>query len=152
MRCTRYCDQDIESLQDIHLLDAPSVDQRINLSLTTTVQQHQTALCSHQQVYSWGQHTDTRAHTQLAGQHLATDITDYCRCISHIPQSAAHRISELNLFLYLRISGVSLGGRVLTGFTFTTEPFRDGSDLRGSISLPSCPNPAGNSRGRPTHI
>lgn len=39
------------------------------------------------------------------------------------PQSAAHRISELNLFLYLRISGVSLGGRVLVGLTFTIEPF-----------------------------
>lgn len=39
------------------------------------------------------------------------------------PQSAAHRISELNLFLYLRISGVSLGGRVLVGLTFTIDPF-----------------------------
>ena len=39
------------------------------------------------------------------------------------PQSAAHRISELNLFLYLRISGVSLGGRVLVGLTFTMDPF-----------------------------
>lgn len=39
------------------------------------------------------------------------------------PQRAAHRISELNLFLYLRISGVSVGGRVLVGFTFTMEPF-----------------------------
>lgn len=39
------------------------------------------------------------------------------------PHSAAHRISELNLFLYLRISGVSLGGRVLVGLTFTIDPF-----------------------------
>ena len=61
----------------------------------------------------------------------------------HLPQSAAHRISELNLFLYLRISGVSLGGRVLTGLTLTTEPLRDGSDLRGSASRPSWPNAAG---------
>lgn len=39
------------------------------------------------------------------------------------PHRAAHRISELNLFLYLRISGVSLGGRVLVGLTFTIDPF-----------------------------
>lgn len=35
---------------------------------------------------------------------------------------------------------------MLTGLTLTTEPLRDGSDLKGSASLPSCPNAAG--RGR----
>lgn len=43
------------------------------------------------------------------------------------PQRAAQRISELKRFLYLRISGVSLWGRVLVGFTLTTEPFRASS-------------------------
>lgn len=32
---------------------------------------------------------------------------------------------------------------MLTGFTLTTEPLRDGSDLSGSTRRPSCPNPAG---------
>lgn len=32
---------------------------------------------------------------------------------------------------------------MLTGLTLTTEPLRDGSDLSGSASRPSCPNPAG---------
>lgn len=41
-----------------------------------------------------------------------------------LPQRAAQRISELNRFLYFRISGVSLWARVLVGFTLTTEPFR----------------------------
>ena len=59
-----------------------------------------------------------------------------------VPQRAAHRISELNLFLYLRISGVSLCGRVLTGFTLTTEPLRDGSALRASAKRASFPNAA----------
>lgn len=45
------------------------------------------------------------------------------------PQSAAHRISELKRFLYLRISGVSLCGRMLVGLTLTTEI------LRASLSL-----------------
>lgn len=35
------------------------------------------------------------------------------------PQSAAHRISELNLFLYLRISGVSLVASCEVGVTLT---------------------------------
>lgn len=59
----------------------------------------------------------------------------------HLPQRAAHRISELNLFLYLRISGVSLCGRVLVGFTLTTEPFRVGSCLMASGRIPSQENP-----------
>lgn len=50
-------------------------------------------------------HGHARMHTQL------------------LPQRAAQRISELNLFLYLRISGVSLTGRVLVGLTLTMEPF-----------------------------
>lgn len=40
-----------------------------------------------------------------------------------VPQSAAHRISELKRFLYLRISGVSLCGLMLVGLTLTTEIF-----------------------------
>ncbi len=56
--------------------------------------------------------------------------------VNYIPQRAAQRISELNLFLYLRISGVSLCGRVFTGFTFTTEPLRDGLSRRPSLLKP----------------
>ena len=66
---------------------------------------------------------------------------------SFLPQRAAHRISELNLFLYLRISGVSLCGRVLTGLTLTTEPFRDGSALSASASRASFAYPI-RSKGR----
>lgn len=46
-----------------------------------------------------------------------------------LPHRAAQRISELKRFLYLRISGVSLWGRMLVGLTFTTEI------LRASFSL-----------------
>lgn len=46
-----------------------------------------------------------------------------------LPQRAAHRISELKRFLYLRISGVSLWGLMLVGLTLTTEI------LRASFSL-----------------
>ena len=59
----------------------------------------------------------------------------------HLPHKAAHRISELNLFLYLRISGVSLWGRVLVGLTLTTEPLRVGSCLMASGLIPSQENP-----------
>lgn len=41
-----------------------------------------------------------------------------------VPHRAAHRISELKRFLYLRISGVSLWGLMLVGLTLTTEIFR----------------------------
>lgn len=58
-----------------------------------------------------------------------------------LPHNAAHRISELNLFLYLRISGVSLCGLVLVGFTLTTEPLRVGSCLMASGRIPSQENP-----------
>lgn len=61
--------------------------------------------------------------------------------VRHLPHKAAHRISELNLFLYLRISGVSLCGLVLVGFTLTTEPFRVGSCLMASGLIPSQENP-----------
>lgn len=37
---------------------------------------------------------------------------------------------------------------MLTGLTLTTEPLRDGSDLSGSASRPSCPNPAGGGGNR----
>jgi len=137
---TWYGDQDIEPLKDVHLLDAPSVDQGVDLTLTASVQQHQTALRPHQQVHSWQSRTQTQIKhpSEGAGQTWPVGILD-----ALLPQRAAHRISELNLFLYLRISGVSLGGRVLTGLTLTTEPLREGSDLSGSASRPSCPNAAG---------
>lgn len=61
--------------------------------------------------------------------------------VRYLPHKAAHRISELNLFLYLRISGVSLCGLVLVGFTLTTEPFRVGSCLMASDLIPSQENP-----------
>lgn len=49
-----------------------------------------------------------------------------------LPHRAAHRTSELNFFLYLRISGLSLCGRMLVGLTLTTEPFLAFSLLTGS--------------------
>lgn len=58
-----------------------------------------------------------------------------------LPHKAAHSISELNLFLYLRISGVSLCGRVFVGFTLTTDPFRVGSCLIASDLIASLENP-----------
>lgn len=67
--------------------------------------------------------------------------TDGSAAAGHLPHKAAHRISELNLFLYLRISGVSLCGLVLVGFTLTTEPFRVGSCLMASGLIPSQENP-----------
>lgn len=42
---------------------------------------------------------------------------------TNLPHRAAQSISELNRFLYFLISGVSLWGRMLVGFTFTTEIF-----------------------------
>lgn len=39
--------------------------------------------------------------------------------VKYSPQSAAHRISELNLFLYLRISGVSEDRSCPVGVTLT---------------------------------
>lgn len=68
-------------------------------------------------------------------------ITEGLEWPRHLPHKAAHRISELNLFLYLRISGVSLWGRVLVGLTLTTEPFRVGSCLMASGLIPSQENP-----------
>lgn len=58
-----------------------------------------------------------------------------------LPHKAAHSISELNLFLYFRISGVSLCGRVFVGFTLTTDPFRVGSCLIASDLIASLENP-----------
>lgn len=54
----------------------------------------------------------------------------------HSPQRAAHRISELNLFLYLRISGVSEPTSCDVGvtFTFTCDSRRVGPE-------PPAPNP-----------
>lgn len=51
------------------------------------------------------------------------------RCAQGLPHKAAQSISELKRFLYFRISGVSLWGRMLVGLTFTTEI------LRASFSL-----------------
>lgn len=50
---TWYGDQNVEPFQDIHLLEASSVDQGVNFPLTAAVQQHQTTFCSHQEVYSY---------------------------------------------------------------------------------------------------
>lgn len=49
-----------------------------------------------------------------------------------LPHKAAQRTSELNFFLYLRISGLSLCGRIFVGLTLTTEPFLAFSLLTGS--------------------
>lgn len=53
------------------------------------------------------------------------------------PHSPAQRTSVLNFFLYLRISGESLCGRMLVGLTLTTEPFLWFSLLIGSPLLPA---------------
>lgn len=47
----------------------------------------------------------------------------------NIPHSEAHKTSELNLFLYFLISGVSSKLLAVDGdtFTFTKDPFRPGS-------------------------
>lgn len=63
------------------------------------------------------------------------------------PQSAAHRISELKRFLYLRISGVSLCGRMLVGLTLTTEILRASFSLACSCLSSSLANMAGEGRG-----
>lgn len=55
-----------------------------------------------------------------------------CPRTPSLPHRAAHRTSELNFFLYLRISGLSLCGRILVGLTLTTEPFLAFSLLTGS--------------------
>jgi len=65
-----------------------------------------------------------------------------------LPHKAAHSISELNLFLYLRISGVSLCGRVLVGFTLTTDPFRVGSCLIASDLIASLENPSAKKKSK----
>lgn len=36
---------------------------------------------------------------------------------------------------------------MFTGLTLTTDPLREGSDLSGSTSRPSCPNAAGGNAG-----
>ncbi len=57
---TWYGDEQVEALQDVHLLESAGVDEGVNLALTTTVQQLQTILCAHQQVHTW-KHT----HAQM---------------------------------------------------------------------------------------
>ena len=47
---TRDGHQDVETFQDLHLLEAPTSDEVVHLPLTTTVQQHQPVLCPHQEV------------------------------------------------------------------------------------------------------
>lgn len=51
---TWYSNEQIEALQDIHLLEPAGVDEGVNLSLTTAVQQLQPILCAHQKVHTWG--------------------------------------------------------------------------------------------------
>lgn len=55
--------------------------------------------------------------------HVSHFVTVIILFRFHAPHSPAHRTSVLNFFLYLRISGVSLCGRMLVGLTLTTEPF-----------------------------
>lgn len=50
---TWYSDEQVEALQDVHLLEPAGVDEGVDLALTTTVQQLQTILCAHQQVHTW---------------------------------------------------------------------------------------------------
>lgn len=51
---TWYGDEQVEALQDVHLLEPAGVDEGVHLALTTTVQQLQTVLRAHQQVHTWG--------------------------------------------------------------------------------------------------
>lgn len=69
---TRYGDEQVEALQDVHLLEPAGVDEGVNLALTTTVQQLQTVLCAHQQVHTW-EHT----YTNKKLFHLAENDSSY---------------------------------------------------------------------------
>lgn len=55
---TWYGDEQVEPLQDVHLLEPSGVDEGVNLALTAAIQEFQTILCAHQQVHTWG-HTCT---------------------------------------------------------------------------------------------
>lgn len=50
---TWYGDEDVESLQHVHLLETSSVDERVNFALTAAIQKHQPALGAHQQIHPW---------------------------------------------------------------------------------------------------
>jgi len=56
----------------------------------------------------------------------------HAQTLLSLPHKAAQMTSELNFFLYLRISGLSLCGRIFVGLTLTTEPFLAFSLLTGS--------------------
>lgn len=63
---------------------------------------------------------------------LPPSLHTHAQVLLSLPHKAAQRTSELNFFLYLRISGLSLCGRILVGLTLTTEPFLAFSLLTGS--------------------
>lgn len=63
---------------------------------------------------------------------LLPPLHRHARVLLSLPHKAAQRTSELNFFLYFRISGLSLWGRIFVGLTLTTEPFRAFSLLTGS--------------------
>lgn len=63
---TWYGDEQVEALQDVHLLEPAGVDEGVNLALTTTIQQLQTVLCAHQQVHTWGHTCTNKKLFQLA--------------------------------------------------------------------------------------
>lgn len=63
---------------------------------------------------------------------LLPSLQTHAQVLLSLPHKAAQRTSELNFFLYLRISGLSLCGRIFVGLTLTTEPFLAFSLLTGS--------------------
>lgn len=63
---------------------------------------------------------------------LLPSLNTHAQALLSLPHKAAQRTSELNFFLYLRISGLSLCGRIFVGLTLTTEPFLAFSLLTGS--------------------
>lgn len=63
---------------------------------------------------------------------LLPSLRTHAQLLLSLPHNAAQRTSELNFFLYLRISGLSLCGRIFVGLTLTTEPFLAFSLLTGS--------------------
>lgn len=80
---------------------------------------------------------DSRLHKHTPRYIIVTREWYRCResvSVTVSPQRAAHRISELKRFLYLRISGVSLCGLMLVGLTLTTEIFLASLSLACSCS------------------
>lgn len=82
------------------------------------------------------------AGLRFVTSHTLRGVLPRARRAQGLPHKAAQRISELKRFLYFRISGVSLWGRMLVGLTFTTEIFRASFSLACSCLSSSLVNRA----------